>query len=68
MGWKFYTIFIPWVAIEFIVVYFVYPETKGYSLEEIALIFDGEPAEHNEDGVSRFHGKIVDPEHVEITH
>lgn len=41
MAWKFYLIFIPWVAIEFIVVYFVYPETKGPSLEEIALIFDG---------------------------
>ncbi|GIC86412.1 uncharacterized protein Aud_002783 [Aspergillus udagawae] len=68
MGWKFYTIFIPWVAIEFIVVYFIYPETKGCSLEEIALILDGEPAEHSEDGVSRFHGKIVDAEHVEVTH
>ncbi|KAJ6104336.1 general substrate transporter [Penicillium sp. IBT 18751x] len=68
MGWKFYTIFIPWVAIEFIVVYFVYPETKGFSLEEIALIFDGEPAEHYVGGVSRLHGKIVDAEHVEVAH
>ncbi|KAJ6002025.1 Major facilitator superfamily domain general substrate transporter [Penicillium canescens] len=42
MAWKFYFIFIPWVAIKFIVVYFVYPETKGYALEEIALNFDGE--------------------------
>ncbi|KAJ5971401.1 Major facilitator superfamily domain general substrate transporter [Penicillium vulpinum] len=44
IAWKFYTIFIPWVAIEFIVVCFVYPETKGYSLEEIATIFDKEPS------------------------
>ncbi|KAL4881055.1 general substrate transporter [Aspergillus karnatakaensis] len=42
MGWKFYTIFIPWVVVEFVVVYFVYPETKGFSLEEIVTIFDGE--------------------------
>jgi hypothetical protein len=42
MAWKFYLIFIPWVAIEFIVVYFVYLENKGYSLEEIALLSDGE--------------------------
>lgn len=41
MGWKFYCIFIPWVVVEFVVLYFVYPETKGPSLEEIALIFDG---------------------------
>lgn len=42
MAWKFYLIFIPWVAIGFSVVYFVYPGTNGYSLEEIALLFDGE--------------------------
>lgn len=41
MAWKFYIIFIPWVVIEFIVLYLVYPETKGPSLEEIAFIFDG---------------------------
>lgn len=41
MAWKFYLIFIPWVFIEFFVVWLVYPETKGTSLEEVALIFDG---------------------------
>ncbi|CCF36499.1 lactose permease [Colletotrichum higginsianum] len=41
MAWKFYIIFIPWVVVEFAVLYFVYPETKGPSLEEIAIIFDG---------------------------
>lgn len=44
MAWKFYIIFIPWVVIEFTVLYFVYPETKGPSLEEIAFIFDGPDA------------------------
>ncbi|RSL44735.1 hypothetical protein CEP54_014555 [Fusarium duplospermum] len=44
MGWKFYTIFIPWVVVEFVVVFFTFPETKGPSLEEIAIIFDGENA------------------------
>jgi sugar porter (SP) family MFS transporter len=41
MAWKFYLIFLPWVVIEFVVVYLVFPETKGPSLEEIAIIFDG---------------------------
>ncbi|KAH7141541.1 general substrate transporter [Dactylonectria estremocensis] len=44
MKWKFYIIFIPWVVIEFTVLYFIYPETKGPSLEEIAFIFDGPDA------------------------
>ncbi|KPM43252.1 hypothetical protein AK830_g3325 [Neonectria ditissima] len=41
INWKFYLVFIPWVVIEFTVLYFVYPETKGPSLEEIAFLFDG---------------------------
>ncbi|KAK9482558.1 lactose permease [Lipomyces starkeyi] len=43
MAWKFYTIFIGWVIVEFAVVWWVYPETKGPSLEEICQIFDGVP-------------------------
>lgn len=35
MAWKFYTIFIAWVVVEFGVVYLLYPETKGPSLEEV---------------------------------
>lgn len=41
LAWKMYTIFVPWVVIEWLVIFFVYPETKGPSLEEIAFIFDG---------------------------
>ncbi|KAH7008938.1 lactose permease [Ilyonectria destructans] len=43
MGWKFYTIFIGWVIVEFGVVWWLYPETKGPPLEEICHIFDGVP-------------------------
>lgn len=59
MAWKFYLIFVPWVAIEFVVVYFVYPETKGPSLEEIAMVFDG-PS-----GTTFLSQKIADVEHAE---
>lgn len=37
----FYTL---WDTVELIFVYFMYPETKGPTLEEIARIFDGESA------------------------
>lgn len=43
--WKFYIIFIGWVVVEFVGVWFMFPETKGPSLEEIAFIFDGPAAE-----------------------
>lgn len=41
--WRLYPIFVAWVMVEFAVVWFLFPETKGPSLEEIAHIFDGEP-------------------------
>ncbi|KAM0269443.1 hypothetical protein ACHAQH_009732 [Verticillium albo-atrum] len=39
--WRFYTIFVAWIIIEFGVLYMLFPETKGPSLEDIAYIFDG---------------------------
>lgn len=44
MAWKFYLIWVPWVLVEIFVVWLVFPETKGPSLEEIAIIFDGPQA------------------------
>lgn len=33
-----------WICVELIWVYFVYPETRGPTLEEIGRIFDGDSA------------------------
>lgn len=44
IGWKYYIVFCVLLAIICVNTYFLYPETKGYSLEEIARIFDGEEA------------------------
>jgi hypothetical protein len=33
-----------WIGVELVFVYFVYPETKGPTLEEIGRIFDGPSA------------------------
>jgi len=42
--WKYYLCYIIWLAIQSVVVYFFYIETKGHSLESIAVCFDGEDA------------------------
>ncbi|KAK5223564.1 hypothetical protein LTR72_004950 [Exophiala xenobiotica] len=44
-NWKLYTIYTCWIALELVFVYFLYVETRGPTLEEIAKIFDGEEAE-----------------------
>lgn len=44
LAWKYYLIWLPWVCIEILGVYLFFPETKGPSLEEIAVLFDGERA------------------------
>ncbi|GME77477.1 unnamed protein product [Ambrosiozyma monospora] len=41
LGWKYYIVFCVLDAVIVINIFFFYPETKGYSLEEIAEIFDG---------------------------
>lgn len=42
--WNFTLFYTIWITLELIFVYFVYVETKGPTLEEIAKIFDGEDA------------------------
>jgi sugar porter (SP) family MFS transporter len=42
--WYFTLFYTIWITLELIWVYFVYVETKGPTLEEIAKIFDGEDA------------------------
>lgn len=42
IGWKLYIVFCVFLLIFLVITWFLFPETKGYSLEEIAKIFDGE--------------------------
>ena len=44
IGWKYYIVFVVVLFIVILTIYFCYPETKGHSLEEMAVIFDGESA------------------------
>jgi len=44
IGWKYYIVYCVVLACEFVIVYFFFPETKGYGLEEVAVLFDGNDA------------------------
>lgn len=44
IGWKYYIIFAVILVVITVTIYFFYPETKGHSLEEMAVIFDKEMA------------------------
>ncbi|KAF6826591.1 Lactose permease 27 [Colletotrichum musicola] len=40
LGWKFYLVYAVWLWCETAIIYFLYPETKGPTLEELACLFD----------------------------
>jgi MFS family permease len=44
IAWKYYIVYVAILIIICITIYFTYPETRGHSLEEIAIVFDGEQA------------------------
>lgn len=44
ISWKYYIVYCCIIAVEIVLVYFGFPETKSRTLEEVALIFDGEKA------------------------
>lgn len=44
ISWKYYIVYCCVLAVEIVLVYFFFPETKGRSLEEVAFIFDGDKA------------------------
>lgn len=44
IDWKYYFVFVAVLLVFGVTAFFYYPETKGYSLEQIAVIFDGDDA------------------------
>jgi len=38
--WKYLAIYCGWIAFEFIIIFFFYPETSGRTLEELAFLFE----------------------------
>lgn len=39
LGWKYYLVYVGWLVVEILVFWFLYPETKGYTLERLQLVF-----------------------------
>ncbi|KFY34846.1 hypothetical protein V494_06425 [Pseudogymnoascus sp. VKM F-4513 (FW-928)] len=44
LQWKFYIVYVAWLVCEFGIIFFAYPETKGPTLEELAIVFEGRNA------------------------
>lgn len=45
LAWKFYFVYIGCLVVFIVLIWYLFPETKGRSLEEIAEVFDGPAAE-----------------------
>ena len=41
LHWKFYFVYVACLAAFIVIIWFLFPETKGRTLEEIAEVFDG---------------------------
>lgn len=54
LGWRYYILFIVMDALFFVAVWFLFPETKGKSLEEVAMVFEKEKDQ-----------RLVDPEKMQ---
>ncbi|KAH7247171.1 hypothetical protein NW759_007937 [Fusarium solani] len=44
LGWRYYIVFACALALWLIIIYFLFPETRGMSLEEVSQVFDGKEA------------------------
>jgi sugar porter (SP) family MFS transporter len=46
LTWRYYIVYVVWIAFEAVFCYFFIIETKGLSLEETAVLFDGDETVH----------------------
>jgi hypothetical protein len=62
IGWKYYVVFVVVICSFGITAYLLYPETRGYSLEQISAIFDKEQDAHSIPlGISEKEGSTQNP-------
>jgi len=68
ISWKYYIVYVAWLAVELTIIYFVYPETKGPTLEELAFLFEGKDAMVGGQDRSILAEKgQIDSEHLEVS-
>jgi MFS family permease len=65
IAWKFYFVYIVILVIEVICIWFIFVETKGPTLEELAYLFDGEEAHVG--GKEPANGKAQEVDHMEYS-
>jgi H+/Cl- antiporter ClcA len=73
IGWKYYFVFVVMLVLLGITVYFFYPETRGHTLEQMAVIFDGhaevpspaDMAQRSKSLVAEKNAIIISSEHQE---
>ncbi|KEP46292.1 sugar transporter [Rhizoctonia solani 123E] len=75
IAWRYYIVYIGTLFVLLVLIWFLYPETKGYTIEELAEVFDGEKESHKPDSgemkpsadpeVGNFEKKGNDIEHHE---
>ncbi|CAE6477579.1 unnamed protein product [Rhizoctonia solani] len=49
IAWRYYIVYIGTLFVLLVLIWFLYPETKGYTIEELAEVFDGEKEPHRPD-------------------
>ncbi|EAQ85638.1 hypothetical protein CHGG_06891 [Chaetomium globosum CBS 148.51] len=60
IGWKFLLVYCCWIVVEAVLIWFLWPETSGRSLEELAFLFE-------QDEYALRHEKLGIEEHEEKT-
>ncbi|KAF2162327.1 hypothetical protein M409DRAFT_69219 [Zasmidium cellare ATCC 36951] len=65
IGWRYYIVFCCLLVVFLAITYFTYPETRGYSLEQIAEVFDGPQAARDIADPERKLSKSGYEEHIE---
>ncbi|KAI9574394.1 general substrate transporter [Boletus coccyginus] len=60
VGWRWYIVYCVWNAFQVVFIHFVFPETSGRTLEELAFLFEGDQEVFRDGGVEtlREHGEI----------
>lgn len=64
ISWRYYIVFCCLLVVEFVVVFFTFPETFGFTLEETAQAF-GDGALHSDTRVERKDADDVEVAHVD---
>ncbi|KAI1393079.1 hexose transporter [Hypoxylon trugodes] len=68
IGWKYYIVFCCLLVVFLAVTWVLFPETKGYSLEEIASIFDGSEADEARANAKVMESEMVSHKTASVTH